>query len=108
MFACTISAKTTPVGCFGSPTIVFDFTYTARGNAKWNYEIERECVERRLRFFCLPSPWEKNVMVTFVLSTNARDSNGCSIGAAPVKTTFRGMMWPSITFLSIMSGRGWG
>lgn len=31
IFALTISASTTPVECFESPRIVFDFTYTEKG-----------------------------------------------------------------------------
>lgn len=34
IFPITISASTTPVVCFESPTTVFDFTYTADGNIR--------------------------------------------------------------------------
>lgn len=59
-------------------------------------------------FIFLPSPCVKNVTVTLMLSSKASVSNGCSMGADFVKTTRFGMICPSITFLSISSGRGCG
>ena len=68
----------------------------------------RPKLDKPLLFAFLPSPWVKNVTVTLILSSNAIVSNGSSFGADAVKTTLSGMMWPSMTFLSIISGRGCG
>lgn len=70
--------------------------------------IRKQCKIEYILFWFLPSPWVKNVMVTLILSSKASVSNGCSIGADFVNTTRFGMIWPSITFLSISSGRGCG
>lgn len=59
-------------------------------------------------FVCLPSFWVKNVTVTFRLSSKASVEYACSKWAGAVKMTCPGMTWPSMTFLSIMSGRGGG
>lgn len=59
-----------------------------------------------LRVF--PSPCVKKLIVTLILSSKANVSNGSSVGAEAVKTTLSDIMWPSITFLSIISGLGCG
>lgn len=76
---------------------------------KCTYFVELIChFFLHLLFIFLPSPCVKNVTVTLILSSKANVSNGCSMGADFVNTTRCGMICPSITFLSMSSGRGCG
>lgn len=83
-------------------------TTTMRGYwvIKSVYKTTLTLIYLLLRFF--PLPCVKKLIVTLILSSKANVSNGSSVGAEAVKTTLSDIMWPSITFLSIISGLGCG
>lgn len=65
-------------------------------------------IQNNLHEDFLPLDCVENEMVTRTLSLKAKVSYSVFLGVASVNSTWLGIIWPSITFWSIFSGRGGG